>query len=56
MYTKLEIFAIYNNIQSIDDFEKVNDCFHWLIENEFIEKSTYLYAISQLTFRKLYKC
>jgi len=55
MYTKLEIVEIFHSAKGVDDFQKILDGFLWLFENGFEQKTPFYYAISQQTFRRIYK-
>jgi hypothetical protein len=53
MYTKLEILEIFNSATSMDDVTEISNAFKWLIDNNFITKSVFLYKVASEAFRRV---
>lgn len=53
MYTKLEIILLFTSAKNLEELNEICAVFKWLIDEEFEEKSDFLYKMSQLAFRKL---
>jgi hypothetical protein len=53
MYKNCEILKIFNSIHNMDELGKVGDTFKWLIDNNFIERTPFLHAVSMDAFRRI---
>lgn len=55
MYSKLEILEIFNNTNSLSEFEKVLELFDELVREKVQPKSIFFYRAAQMTIRKIKK-
>jgi hypothetical protein len=54
MYSKFELLIIFNSIQSIEEYDFVCEKVHWMVDNGYQERTTFLYEISLRYFNKFY--
>lgn len=53
MYSKLELLIIFNNLRNEIEFDQALDALLYLIENKELERTPFLYALTQETYRKI---
>ena len=55
MYSKFELLIIFNNLRNEVEFDKALDALLYLIDNKELERTPFLYALTQKTYRKILK-
>jgi hypothetical protein len=53
MYTKLELLEIFSNLKTEQEFNKALDAVLYLIEIKVMERTPFLYRLTQETYRKI---
>ena len=53
MYSKFELLIIFNNLKNEIEFNKALSVLLYLIDSKELEKTPFLYALTQETYRKI---
>lgn len=53
MYSKFELLIIFTNLRNEIEFNKALDVLLYLIDNKELDKTPFLYELTQETYRKI---